>query len=100
MTAVPIHGRATTADVTYAGVLAAADAIATHLPPTPAWSYPLLDEAVGVAVVVKHENVQPTGAFKVRGGINLALGLGADERAAGLVTASTGNHAQSVCFGA
>jgi threonine dehydratase len=100
MTAVPIHGRATTAEITYAGVLAAAEAIAPHLPPTPAWSYPLLDQAAGGAVVVKHENVQPTGAFKVRGGINLALGLSADERAAGLVTASTGNHAQSVCFGA
>ena len=44
--------------------------------------------------------MQPTGAFKVRGGINLALSLGADEREAGLVTASTGNHAQSVSYGA
>lgn len=90
----------TAAEVTYEGVLAAAEAIAPHLPPTPAWSYPLLDQAAGVTVVVKHENVQPTGAFKVRGGINLALALSADEREAGLVTASTGNHAQSVCYGA
>jgi threonine dehydratase len=89
-----------TVEVTYEGVLAAAAAIAPHLPPTPAWSYPLLDQATGVRVVVKHENVQPTGAFKVRGGINLALTLNADEREAGLVTASTGNHAQSVCYGA
>ena len=89
-----------TVEVTYEGVLAAAEAIAPHLPPTPAWSYPLLDQAAGVTVVVKHENVQPTGAFKVRGGINLALALNADEREAGLVTASTGNHAQSVCYGA
>ena len=89
-----------TTEVTYEGVLAAAEAIAPHLPPTPAWSYPLLNEAVGANVVVKHENVQPTGAFKVRGGINLALSLGADEREAGLVTASTGNHAQSVSYGA
>jgi threonine dehydratase len=64
-----------TSEVTYEGVLAAAEAIAPHLPPTPAWSYPLLDQAAGVTVVVKHENVQPTGAFKVRGGINLALSL-------------------------
>ena len=62
-----------TPEITYEGVLAAAEAIAPHLPPTPAWSYPLLDRAAGVTVVVKHENVQPTGAFKVRGGINLAL---------------------------
>ena len=73
--------------VTYAGVLAAAEAIAPHLPPTPAWSYGLLDEAVGGQVVVKHENVQPTGAFKVRGGINLALGLTSQQRAAGLLHA-------------
>jgi threonine dehydratase len=86
--------------VSFAGVLAAAAAIAPHLPPTPAWSYGLLDEATGAQVVVKHENVQPTGAFKVRGGINLALGLTPQQRAAGLVTASTGNHAQSVAYGA
>ena len=89
-----------TVEVTYEGVLAAAEAIAPHLPPTPAWSYPLLDEAVGGRSWCKHENVQPTGAFKVRGGINLALALSADEREAGLVTASTGNHAQSVSYGA
>jgi threonine dehydratase len=89
-----------TAEITYDGVLAAAEAIAPHLPRTPAWSYPLLDRTAGVTVVVKHENVQPTGAFKVRGGVNLALGLTSEEQAAGVVTASTGNHAQSVCFGA
>ena len=66
MTAVSHPGRATTGEITYEGVLGAAAAIAAHLPPTPAWSYPLLDEATGVSVVVKHENVQPTGAFKVR----------------------------------
>lgn len=86
--------------ITYAGVLAAAERIAPHLPPTPAWSYPLLDDAVGATVVVKHENAQPTGAFKVRGGVNLALLLSEEQRTAGLVTASTGNHAQSVCYGA
>ena len=89
-----------TVDVTFSEVCAAAERIAPYLPPTPAWSYPLLDEAVGATVVLKHENAQPTGAFKVRGGVNLALRLSDEQRAAGLVTASTGNHAQSVCFGA
>ena len=87
-------------DVTFAGVLEAAERIAPYLPPTPAWSYPLLNESVGATVVLKHENAQPTGAFKVRGGVNLGLQLSDEQRAAGLVTASTGNHAQSVCFGA
>lgn len=85
-------------EVTYAGVLRAAAAIAPVLPVTPAWSYPLLDEIAGASVTVKHENVQPTGAFKVRGGLALLADL--DPRPAGLITASTGNHAQSVAYAA
>ncbi len=87
-------------DVTFEGVLAAMDAVSAHLPPTPAWSYPLLDAVAGCTVVVKHENTQPTGAFKVRGGVNLAARLTDEERVRGLVTASTGNHAQSVAYAA
>ncbi len=83
---------------TYDGVLAAAAAIAAVLPPTPAWRYPLMDELAGCSIVVKHENVQPTGAFKARGGLAL-LAAGFSE-APGLVTASTGNHAQSIAFAA
>ncbi|HPB71825.1 MAG TPA: pyridoxal-phosphate dependent enzyme [Phycicoccus sp.] len=70
------------------------------LPPTPAWSYPVLDAFAGCEVVVKHENVQPTGAFKVRGGLTVAASLSDAERAAGVVTASTGNHAQSIAYAA
>ncbi len=60
--------------------------------------HPLLDEALGLNVWVKHENHNPTGAFKVRGGINLVSTLSADERARGIVTASTGNHGQSIAL--
>jgi threonine dehydratase len=49
-------------------------------------------------VWVKHENHQPVGAFKVRGGLNLAANLTPEERLAGLYTASTGNHGQSIAF--
>src|SRR4051794_8666919 len=70
------------------------------LPPTPAWSYPLLDAVAGLTVVVKHENVQPTGAFKVRGGLTVLAGLTDAEKVGGLVTASTGNHAQSIAYAA
>lgn len=84
--------------LTFAGVLHAADVIAPELPPTPSWNYPALDEAVGTHVIVKHENVQPTGAFKVRGGVSLAAGLTESERRAGLISASTGNHAQSLAY--
>ena len=86
--------------VSFEGVLAAAEAVWAHLPPTPAWAYPLLDETVGSRVVVKHENVQPIGAFKVRGGLALLDALPEDELRHGIVTASTGNHAQSVAYAA
>jgi threonine dehydratase len=49
---------------------------------------------------VKHENHQPIGAFKIRGGINFMAQLGAEERARGVITASTGNHGQSVAYAA
>ena len=89
-----------TLTVTFADVLRAAEAIGGHLPPTPAWSYPALDAAAGCAVVVKHENIQPTGAFKVRGGLALVATMPASQLARGLVTASTGNHAQSIAYAA
>lgn len=84
----------------FADVLTAADRIGSHLPPTPMWSYPVLDAVVGATVHVKHENVQPTGAFKVRGGVNLIAGLPAERLAAGVCTYSTGNHAQSIAYAA
>lgn len=86
--------------VTIEDVRRAADAIRPTLPATPAWSYPTLDAVVGTTVVVKHENTQPTGAFKVRGGLALVATLTPAELARGLVTASTGNHAQSIAYAA
>lgn len=79
-------------------VLAARRLIAEYLPQTPMWSYPVLDAAVGAEVFVKHENVQPTGAFKVRGGINLLARM--PDRSRGVLTYSTGNHAQSIAYAA
>ena len=57
-------------------------------------------ELLDATVFVKHENHHPTGAFKVRGGVNLVSQLSADERERGVVAASTGNHGQSIAFGA
>src|ERR1700733_5485988 len=81
-------------------VLAARDRIAPYLRPTPLHRYPALDELTGAQVRVKHENHQPTGAFKVRGGVILISQLGPAERDRGVVTASTGNHGQSVAWAA
>lgn len=60
--------------------------------------HPLLDAETGLEIWVKHENHNPTGSFKVRGGLNLVGTLSADERARGVVTASTGNHGQSIAL--
>ena len=81
-------------------VLAARHRIEPHLRPTPLFTYPALDELVGAHVYVKHENHQPVGAFKVRGGVNLVARLSDEDRTRGLVAASTGNHGQSVAFAA
>lgn len=81
-------------------VIAAKKRIAPYLNRTPLYPYPALSELVGTEVWVKHENHLPTGAFKVRGGVNLAAQLIGDEREAGLIAASIGNHGQSVAFGA
>ncbi|MCC5574760.1 pyridoxal-phosphate dependent enzyme [Microtetraspora sp. AC03309] len=79
-------------------VLHARTLLAPHLPETPMWSYPVLNAVAGVEVHVKHENVQPTGAFKVRGGITLLARM--EDRSTGVLTYSTGNHAQSVAYAA
>jgi threonine dehydratase len=84
----------------FTDVLDARRVIAPHLAATPLRRYPLLDELVGAEVLVKHENHQPTGAFKVRGGINLIARLDPHARAAGVYAASTGNHGQSVAYAA
>ena len=74
----------------------ARERIAPHLSRTPLLRHPLLDEATGLTIWVKHENHNPTCAFKVRGGLNLVGAMSPDERSRGIVTASTGNHGQSI----
>lgn len=82
--------------------LAAATAtVRSYVPPTPAYAWPLLAEQVGATVVVKHENHTPTGSFKARGGLVYVDALcRADRKLKGLVTATRGNHGQSVALAA
>ncbi len=72
--------------------------VRAHVPVSPVMKHPLLDQETGLDILVKHENHNPTGAFKVRGGLNLVASLTADECARGIVTASTGNHGQSLAL--
>jgi threonine dehydratase len=81
-------------------VLAARQRIRPYLKPTALYRYPALDELIGTETWVKHENHQPICAFKVRGGINLVGQLSDDERRRGVITASTGNHGQSIAYAA
>ena len=79
-------------------IIQAQQRIKPYLTPTPLHSYPLLNKLIGAEVYIKHENHQPTGAFKIRGGINLISQLTPQEKQAGVVTASTGNHGQSIAL--
>jgi threonine dehydratase len=81
-------------------VLRARKVIGAFLPPTPLLEYPALSAMLGFTTLIKHENHQPVGAFKVRGGVYLVSQLNADERQQGVIAASTGNHGQSIAWAA
>ena len=83
---------------TFRDILEARNIICRSLPQTPLYTYPQLDQLLDAKVYVKHENHMPTGAFKVRGGINLISHLTPEQKKRGVVTASTGNHAQSIAY--
>ncbi len=80
--------------IAFADVLSARERLRPHLRPTPLRSYPALDDAVGsgTRVLVKHENFQPTGAFKVRNGLSALTALPQDALRRGVVAATRGNH--------
>ena len=82
-------------------VEAARRTVYAQMPPTPQYAWPLLRERLGMTVWVKHENHTPAGAFKVRGGLTYFAGLAEAKSAArGVITATRGNHGQSVGFAA
>jgi threonine dehydratase len=85
--------------ISLAGVEAAQKAVYAHMRPTPLILYPLLSQELGLHAYIKHENHTPIGAFKIRGGLNLMAHL-AQERVPGVITATRGNHGQSVAMAA
>lgn len=85
---------------TFLDVLQAKKRISPYLSTTPLYQYPALDRIFKAELHVKHENHQPIGAFKVRGGINLISQLTEAEKKQGVATASTGNHGQSIAYAA
>src|SRR5205823_8549589 len=85
---------------TFQDVLLAQRRIRPYLQRTPIYSYPTINALLGTEVYIKHENYQPVGAFKVRGGINLVSQLNPLDRERDVIAASTGNHGQSVAYAA
>ena len=79
-------------------VLEARKTIAPYLPRTPLHYYPALSDLLGAEVRLKHENHHSLGAFKARGGINLLAHMSQEERDRGVITASSGNHGQSIAY--
>lgn len=86
--------------VTHSDVLDALPRVHAVLRPTPLFEWPGLTALLGSRFYLKHENHQPVGAFKVRGGVNLVSTLSKEERRAGVLACSTGNHGQSLAFAA
>ena len=80
----------------FSDVLAAATRISGVAKETPVLTHPALDEASGASVFVKAECLQVTGSFKIRGAMNRLAQMSAEERRAGVVAFSSGNHAQGV----
>ncbi len=87
-------------NLTLQEVFHARQTIAPYLRPTPLHHYHGLSKLLQAEVYVKHENHQPVGAFKVRGGVNLISHLSHEEKQRGVITASSGNHGQSIAFAA
>jgi len=79
-------------------VRAAAQRIADAVPPTPFLPSRTLSELSGAEVFIKFENLQFTASFKDRGALNRLLDLSEDQRKAGVIAVSAGNHAQGVAY--
>lgn len=78
---------------------AATEVVRRFVPPTPQYEWPMLNEAAGSSVTVKHENHTPVGAFKVRGGLVFMDRLARDRPdVSGVISATRGNHGQSLAF--
>lgn len=79
-------------------VLEAKRTISRYLPRTPLYTYPTVNQLIGTEVYIKHENYMPTGAFKIRGGINLMAHFTEEEKKIGIIGSSTGNFGQSLAY--
>src|SRR6476660_1885494 len=83
---------------TFADIVMVREFIAPYLPKTPLVRIRVLSDLLDCDYYAKLDNLQPVGAFKVRGGVNLVGTASDEEKRRGLVAASTGNHGQSIAY--
>ncbi len=86
--------------ITLQEIIAARRVVTHFLKPTPLIHYPELSDRLGFQAYIKHENHHPTGSFKVRGGLNFMHHLPQAQREKGVITATRGNHGQSIAYAA
>ena len=86
--------------IKFQNIIAARKVVARFLKTTPLIHYPELSERLGFQAYIKHENHNPTGSFKVRGGLNFMHHLPHAQREKGVITATRGNHGQSIAYAA
>jgi len=84
--------------IDFSDVVKARERLQPYLSPTPLRSYAPLDEALGLHVLVKHENHNPTNCFKIRNGLSALTALTPEERRRGVITATRGNHGQGLAW--
>jgi threonine dehydratase len=83
---------------TYADLVAALPIVRRHLKPTALIEWPALSQLLGFRFLLKHENHNPTCAFKVRGGVHLVSKLPDQQKQRGVIACTTGNHGQSLAY--
>lgn len=86
--------------VRFEDIQSAREVVYRRLQPTPLYEYPELSKILGCTAYVKHENHNPTGSFKIRGGLNFMASLTEEEKRRGVATATRGNHGQSIALAA
>ncbi len=86
--------------VTFHDIVAARRVVYRFLKPTPLIRYPELSDLLGFNAYIKHENHQPTGSFKVRGGLNFMSRLPEPQKRRGVITVTSGNNGQSMAYAA
>src|SRR5262245_20269579 len=95
-----LRSQSMTLQISLENIRRAREIVYRTLDPTPLGEYPLLNRELSARILLKHENHLPTGSFKVRGGLNFMDDFAGRRSHRGVITATRGNHGQSIAFAA